>query len=113
MKLTLLATLLLLLVACTSKKKTVAENTNTPTEAQLLAVNEKYAGTTMDVLENGSKLYYGTCTNCHGAKNILSRSEEEWPKIIERMAPLAKINESEKDAVFKYVMAVKLAATKN
>jgi len=97
------------LFTCTSKKK-ISTSDNTPNESHLVAVNTKYPGTDIAKLKSGYNIYNGSCTNCHAAKSIQSRSLEEWPKIIDRMAPKAKLNSDEKEAVFKYVMAVKLAA---
>jgi cytochrome c5 len=104
-------TVLLFAAACTSKKKASATAESTkPTEAQLQAVKAKNADITMETLEKGHSIYYGACTRCHGAKNITSRSEEEWPKILDKMAPRAKLTQEEKSAVYNYVMGVKLTA---
>ncbi len=99
-----------LITACKSKKSATTSTDSGPTEAQLTAVKSKYPNATMEILKQGHALYYGTCTNCHGAKNITSRDEEKWPGIIDRMAPKAGISDTEKEAVLNYVMAVKLAA---
>lgn len=95
--------------ACKSKKSASTTSTD-PTEVQLVAVKAKYPDATMETLKQGHALYYGTCTKCHGAKDIASRDMERWPGIIESMAKKAGISETEKDAVLKYVTSVKLAA---
>ncbi len=63
----------------------------------------------MQTLNDGFAVYNGPCTNCHGKKNIFSRTEAEWQKAIDRMAPKAKITEEQKDALTKYVFAMKAA----
>jgi cytochrome c5 len=100
-----------ILVSCKSKKSASATPSNAgPTETQLTAVKAKYPDATMETLKQGHTLYYSTCTNCHAAKDIHSRDEEKWPGIIDRMAKKAGISDTEKDAVLKYVMSVKLAS---
>jgi cytochrome c5 len=101
-----------ILAACKSKKSASSSPavSTVPGETNLTAAKTKYPDATMDVLKQGHTLYYGTCTNCHAAKDIASRDEGKWPGIIDRMAKKAGINDTEKDAVLKYVMSVKLAA---
>jgi len=107
---------ILFLAACTSKKGAVASTNPTtstePTEKQLQVLQAKYPMATMEELKQGHALYYGTCTGCHGAKNTSSFSENDWPGILENMATKAKVTSTEKDAIFKYVMAVKLEQPK-
>src|SRR5688572_3091555 len=94
-----IAGIVVFLAACTAKKKATTVDT-TPTEAQLAVAKTKYPQASMELLNKGHNIYYGSCTNCHGPKDIARRSEEEWPKIIDRMAPRAKLTAEEKDAVF-------------
>jgi hypothetical protein len=104
--------------ACSPKPaKTVAVSTvpvagNDVSTAQVDAAKAIYRDATMDALQKGHDIYYGTCTGCHGAKNINNYTTEQLPEIIENMAKKAKITPEEKDAVLKYVMGVKLASGK-
>lgn len=98
--------------ACTSKGKVAKTTSTEPTDAQLTAAKTKFPSVTMDELKKGHSIYYGACTNCHGAKDIKSRSEEQWSGILDQMAPKANLTAQEKDAVWKYVTAVKLSAEK-
>src|SRR5438270_2976106 len=105
------------LVACkpkavASKSTPSAAPSTEPTEVQLAAAKEKFPDATMDVLKKGHSIYYGACTRCHGAKSIDKRGEAEWVSILDDMAPKAKLTDVEKDAVWKYIMAVKLSAKK-
>ncbi|HXD92574.1 MAG TPA: cytochrome c [Bacteroidia bacterium] len=97
--------------ATTSTAVNPASSTDV-TSAQVDAAKIKFPDATMETLKQGHDLYYGTCTNCHGAKKINNFSEEELPGIIDHMAKKAKISAEEKDAVLKYVMGVKLASAK-
>lgn len=106
------------MMACKSKnaatKSTAAVTPATstePTEAQLSAAKAKFPGVTMDVLKQGHSIYYGACTHCHGAKKIITRDEKEWSNVLDEMAPKANLTATEKDAVWKYIMAVKLSAS--
>lgn len=101
--------LVAVLASCTAKKKSAApENV---TQAQLQAAKTKFSDVTMDQLKNGYTIYNnGACTNCHGAKSITSRDEAAWTGIMDRMAPKAHLTPTEREAVWRYIMAVKLAS---
>lgn len=119
-KLFLLGAAAILVFACTPKagKGTGASATtavspatkNAPTEANLTAVKTKYPDATMDQLNLGHSLYYGACTKCHNPKNPNRWDEKEWVGILNEMAGKAKLSDAEKDAVWKYVMGIKLAS---
>lgn len=106
-----------LAAACKSSKSGTttasAEPSIIPGETQLKAIQSKYPEVTMETLKEGHGIYTGVCTNCHGAKNIYSRSEEKWPSIIDNMAKKAKITDAQKNAVLKYVLAMKAAQPDN
>ena len=79
-----------------------------PTEKEFIAVQQRYIFVSMDQLKKGYMIFsQGACINCHEPKNIYKRSEEKWANIIDEMSNLAKLTESEKDAVSKYVFAIK------
>ena len=125
-KLILLSFASVFIFACTpkaGKKSTAADSVvptvspapgtgapNAPTDAHVIAAKTKFPDVTLDVLKKGHGIYYGACTRCHGAKNIISRDEKEWTDVLNDMAPKAALLPAEKDAVWKYIMAVKLAA---
>jgi mono/diheme cytochrome c family protein len=100
-----------MIIACKSKKETVsataAADPLRPGDAELAAVKDKFPGITTEQLSDGYAVYTVACTNCHGKKNIYSRTEEEWTKAINRMAPKAKITEEQKDHLTKYIFAMK------
>lgn len=85
--------------------------TATPGIDQLVQIAQsRWPDVNAKTLSDGKDLYYnGACVNCHGAKKISRFSEEEWPSIMDRMAPKAQISDAQKDAVLKYVIAVKMS----
>ncbi len=96
----------LIIVSCGASKKTPAPSI-IPTETQLKAIQVKYPDVTMQTLTNGHAIYTGACTNCHGMKNLYKRSEESWKHEVDVMAPKAKITDSQKDELFKYILSMK------
>jgi hypothetical protein len=107
-KLMVIATTMSFIVACNSKKAANSVVASiVPTNVQLKAIQAKYPEVTMQTLANGHDIYIGVCTNCHGMKNIYKRSEESWKHEIDVMAPKAKITDSQKNELFKYILSMK------
>ncbi|MCW3077721.1 MAG: cytochrome [Bacteroidetes bacterium] len=98
--------------ACKSKKTVAKAPSTEPTENQLTAIKSKSPSTTMEELKKGHSIYYGACTNCHGAKDVSGYTEERLTKAIDNMAPKAHLSDEEKQAVWKYAMGVNLTAKK-
>lgn len=135
---TTIAIAALIIVACKAKKSTTATATTTPAptttstetpsvnvaakpasgiyapgKIELAAIQAVHSDATMEKLTEGYELYTkGACVNCHGAKNIYKRSEGAWKDIIDDMAAKAHISDSQKDAVYKYVLAIKATQPK-
>jgi hypothetical protein len=80
--------------------------------AELAALQLKDKNVTMQTLLEGHKLYTGICTDCHQAKSIYSRPEVAWPGILTSMAKEANITNKQKDAIYKYVLAIKATQPK-
>jgi hypothetical protein len=78
-----------------------------PGNEELTAIQATYKEVTLQTLTNGYTIYTGACTNCHDAMNIHTRTTEQWQHIIDEMAPRANLTETQKDAVYKYVLAIK------
>ena len=108
---TILSVLGLFISACHSKKSATgsAPDTLMPGDAQLKAIQVKFADASAQTLKDGYDIYVGACTNCHGKKNMYKRSEAEWQNDVNRMAPKAKITDVQKDALWKYVLSMRLA----
>ena len=78
-----------------------------PGNAELTAIQARHKEVTMQTLQEGHKLYVGVCTNCHLAKSIYERPEAAWPNILISMAKEANITDVQREAIYKYVMAIK------
>jgi hypothetical protein len=108
---------LAVLGACNSSKnlttpttpKVAAKNgKHAPGAEEVNAIQAKFPGVTIEKLTAGYKIYTeGACTKCHNSNNIYKYSESAWTNILEDMSQKAKLNDSEKDAVSKYVMSIK------
>ena len=84
-----------------------------PGNQELTAIQTKYSTVTLDVLQQGFTIYtIGKCINCHGSQNIYKYNEAQWKDIMDDMALKANISDAEKDAVYKYVLAIKAAKPK-
>ncbi|HWY10291.1 MAG TPA: cytochrome c [Bacteroidia bacterium] len=107
---TILSVLALFISSCHSKKSTTASTPDIlmPGDAQLKAIQVKFADATAQTLKDGYDIYIGPCTNCHGKKNMFRDSEAEWQHNIDKMAPKAKITDAQKDALWKYVLSMRL-----
>ena len=122
-KLILLSFASSLIIACTPKVSKGTSATANPTpppvapapakdhnEILLAASKTRFPDITADKLNQGRAIYYGgACINCHAAKNISNWEESQWVGILDNMAVQAKLTISEKDAVWKFIVAVKLA----
>lgn len=123
---TLLVIAASIIAACSSSKKNISTIPEAPAlgtkpvtgiyppgKEELSAIQTQYREVTMEQLQQGYAIYAkGACINCHGAMNIYKRTEVQWKGIIEDMAKKARITDAQKDAVHKYVLAIKAARPK-
>jgi hypothetical protein len=90
-----------------------ADGVYAPGNEELMAIQAQYKEVTLARLKEGHIIYTeGACTNCHGAKSIYERGEEQWKGIIDDMAQRANISDAQKDAVYKYILAIKATQPK-
>lgn len=121
-----------LIVACSTTKKTATAPKEAPskTEApkiaakandgiyepgndELMAIQTQYKETTLAQLKEGYAIYTaGACVGCHDAKNIYKRPTAQWKGIIDEMAEKARLSPTAKEAVYKYVLAIKASQPK-
>lgn len=83
-----------------------------PTETHVTAAQTRFPGVTLTVLKKGREIYNGPCMGCHGDAGIMRRDDKQWEDVLNAMAPKARLSPEDKDAVWKYIMAVRLASTK-
>ncbi len=110
LKITSIALTALILTACASKKSSTPATNIIPGDSELKAIQIKYPDATMAMLTEGHSIYTGVCTNCHGQKSIYNRSEASWLHEIDDMSPKAKLTAAQKDALTKYILAMKTTA---
>ncbi len=113
----------MIIAACSSTKNStsssptvVSKSSNgiyPPGMEELAAISTQYQDVTLDKLNQGHVLYtQGACTNCHNPKNIYRHGTSEWKGIMDDMAVKAQLSDTEKDAVYKYVLAIKMKQPK-
>ncbi|MEI6020987.1 MAG: hypothetical protein WCR21_07645 [Bacteroidota bacterium] len=82
-----------------------------PTEAHVVAMQSKYPqldSISLTKLESGHRIYNsGACIKCHAAKDVLAFDELKWAIIIGDMSMRAHLADIEKDALVKYILAIK------
>src|SRR5689334_8403553 len=76
-----------LFTACISAKLA------TPSQPDVERVATKFPGYTLEDLNKGKALFSAHCGQCHGLKNPTKRTEEQWRKVVPRMA--AKVSKKE------------------
>ena len=107
LKISTIALASLMITACVSKKSSNPTTNIIPGDSELKAIQVKYPQATMAMLTEGHSIYTGACTNCHGQKNIYNRSEASWLHEIDEMSPKAQLTATQKDALTKYILAMK------
>jgi hypothetical protein len=79
-----------------------------PGAEELKAIQARHGDVTLDKLKQGYVLYsQSACISCHPAQNIYNYDEFKWNMIINDMGYRAKLTTEQKDAVLKYVLAIK------
>lgn len=79
-----------------------------PGKDELAAIQTRNPNATMEHLTEGYLLYTkGACVNCHGPENIYKFSQTQWVHIVNDMAQKANISESQKAAVYAYILSIK------
>jgi len=91
-KATIIIILFLAFVSCTTKLYT-------PSEAN---VNKRQTASLAE-LQQGKEIFSAKCGRCHKLPKPEKHQPEEWTKILEKMAPKAKLTADQKALVFKYI----------
>lgn len=95
----LLAPAVLFMINCTPKASKTITELPVESKEQIVA---KY---NPDQLEQGKILFTGNCAKCHKLKEPGSRTPAEWNKVLKRMIPKAKLNDSDGQLVRAYLIA--------
>ncbi len=96
---TALVSTAVLMAQCTPKASKVVS------EAPAMTQQQAMANYTPTQLETGKTIFTGNCSRCHGLKQPETRTPEQWEKILRRMIPKAKLNESDGELVKAYIIA--------
>lgn len=95
-------------VAVIVKPPKPADGVYEPGDEELVAIQAQYKDATIEQLKEGYTLYAkSACISCHGTVNIYKYPADKWPYVIQDMAYRAKLTPTQKDAVLKYVYAIK------
>jgi hypothetical protein len=92
MKTTIIIILVLAFVSCTTKLYI-------PSEAN---VNKRETASLAE-LQQGKEIFSNKCGRCHKLPKPEKHMPEEWTKILEKMAPKAKLTADQTALVFKYI----------
>lgn len=116
--------LLCVLIACSSQKSASTATASAPpppppppsdapfgvappSSAELAVAQKRWPTASEQSLNDGYKVFTGTCARCHKPKDIASRSEEQWQNALNRMIPKAKLTAEEGEKVTQFVLAAR------
>lgn len=77
------------------------------TPAMLSAAQKRWPDATQQSLEAGRGLFTEKCHECHAQPNPKDHTAQEWPKLLDKMAKLAKLSDDGKESVLRYVLAAR------
>ena len=76
-----------------------------PTEAHLARAQARWPDTTRASLERGRELYVARCSGCHPLHRPDTLPAARWATLVDQMAPRARLSDSERDLVLRYLTA--------
>ncbi len=82
-----------------------------PTQADADRAAQKFPGTTLADLNQGKELFDKGCGKCHSKKKAFEVSDEELKSVMPSMAKKSKLDKTQEDQVFKYVVTMKPVQT--
>jgi len=92
------ASLLLCAAAC-------APSVLAPTEADARRAAAANPGATEADLRRGYELYLTRCAGCHALHRPQELAPGQWPRVLQKMAPRAKLGADELELVEMYLVA--------
>ena len=95
---------LLIITACHTSSRV---NVPPPGEPQLAAAKTRFPDVTVEQLKQGHGIFYGACTKCHNPKDISGYTEVELSQVLDKMAVKAKLNSTQKEDVWKYMITLR------
>jgi cytochrome c len=80
-----------------------------PTQSDVERGKSKFPDVTLTELTTGKKLMEQNCGKCHGLIPAGARTEEQWRRIMPKMAKKAKIDANSEMLITKYVITLSAA----
>lgn len=88
-----------LLVSCKSKSTTTAPSNKTVGTSTSVTGQKKI---TESMLAEGKTIFENSCGKCHDLPDPKKYTDEKWVKIMNTMAPKAKLNAKQSELVYDY-----------
>ncbi|MFN6038302.1 MAG: c-type cytochrome [Bacteroidota bacterium] len=104
LKFFILSALLSFVFSCKVKQNESSKITE-PALPLLEVAQKKFPGISQADLDEGQNIFNNDCSKCHGVPKIKSRGEEGWKKVVDWMAPKAKLNDSQKKKLLEFVLS--------
>lgn len=95
-KIVLMAALVLVLYGCASQLYQ-------PASPNVLKARQVDPEITLEQLQSARKLYAAKCSSCHNLHLPNEYTVMQWPKILDKMQPKAKITDEEKKLLLAYL----------
>ena len=76
-----------------------------PTASDVAVAARVYPDVTLHELSDGRALFVSRCAGCHQLPSPETRRPEEWPVVVDKMAPDAKISDSDRALIERYLVA--------
>ncbi len=73
---------------------------------------QRDATTTPELLENGRAIYLNRCASCHDLSAPDEFSEREWRSQVRKMAPKARINNTQQTKLLAFLLTAREAANR-
>jgi len=73
-----------------------------PKTAEVVVVEE--SGFPSPVIAEGNKLYLDNCGKCHKLKTVTDYNEEQWSKILPKMAKMSKLDTIAESKIREYIL---------
>lgn len=83
-----------------------------PTEVEFAVAQKKWTEVKMEDITDGHTIYTTRCNTCHGLKKISDYDEATWGKLIDAMAPNAKLTAEETGKLRKYIYSAREVGAK-
>lgn len=77
------------------------------TPAQVRWAGDQWPSADANTLESARTLYVNRCSGCHNLVTPDKHTPEEWDRLLDRMAPRAKLTAEEKESVRRFILAAK------